>query len=71
MDEMKDAMLTALKVLNARELQVIVMRFGLMDGRRYTLAEIGNAFGVTRERVRQLEARAMKKLRAATGQGED
>jgi len=39
------------------------MRFGLDDGRRYTLDEVGQQFGVTRERVRQIENKALRKLR--------
>ncbi len=39
------------------------MRYGLRDGRPYTLEEVGQAFGVTRERVRQIESKALRKLR--------
>jgi len=46
-----------------RERRVIEMRFGLSDGRRYTLDEVGQVFGITRERVRQLEKKALGKLR--------
>ena len=53
----------ALESLNERERQVLVMRFGLEDGRVKTLEEVGQAFGVTRERVRQLETKALLKLR--------
>lgn len=50
-------------LLTSREKQVIVMRFGLDDGRRKTLEEVGTYFGITRERIRQLEAKALRKLR--------
>jgi RNA polymerase sigma factor (sigma-70 family) len=49
--------------LNAREQAVIRMRFGLDDGKAKTLEEIGKKFSVTRERIRQIEARALHKLR--------
>ncbi|NNL48680.1 MAG: sigma-70 family RNA polymerase sigma factor, partial [Acidimicrobiia bacterium] len=53
----------ALESLNERERRVLIMRFGLEDGKVKTLEEVGNAFGVTRERVRQLETKALLKLR--------
>jgi len=53
----------ALEELNDRERQVIVMRFGLEDGRVRTLEEVGKHFNVTRERIRQLETKALAKLR--------
>ncbi len=49
--------------LTAREAKVIEMRFGLEDGQAYTLEEVGRAFCVTRERIRQIEAKALRKLR--------
>ena len=49
--------------LKERERQVIILRFGLEDGRPRTLEEVGQEFGVTRERIRQIEAKALKKLR--------
>ena len=52
-----------LESLNDRERQVIQLRYGLGDSRTHTLEEIGERLGVTRERVRQIEARAMEKLR--------
>jgi len=52
-----------LEELNERERQVLVMRFGLADGRIHTLEEVGRDFKVTRERIRQLETKALAKLR--------
>lgn len=52
-----------LATLTERERRVLAMRFGLEDGQTYTLEEVGRAFGVTRERVRQIEAKALRKLR--------
>ena len=52
-----------LEELNERERQVLVMRFGLADGRIHTLEEVGRHFNVTRERIRQLETKALAKLR--------
>ncbi len=56
----------ALEDLNDRERQVILMRFGLEDGRVRTLEEVGAHFNVTRERIRQLETKALAKLRHPT-----
>ena len=53
----------ALGTLSSREQEVLRMRFGLEDGKPRTLEEIGDMFAVTRERVRQIEARALHKLR--------
>ena len=52
-----------LGTLSERERQVLAMRFGLEDGRSRTLEEVGKAFGVTRESIRQIEAKALRKLR--------
>ena len=52
-----------LEELNERERQVLLMRFGLADGRIHTLEEVGQHFKVTRERIRQLETKALAKLR--------
>ncbi len=49
--------------LTPREAKVLEMRFGLEDGQAYTLEEVGRAFSVTRERIRQIEAKALRKLR--------
>ena len=58
-DEISDVLLT----LTEREEKVIRLRFGLEDGRSRTLEEVGQLFGVTRERIRQIEAKALRKLR--------
>jgi len=51
-----------LQTLSEREREIISLRFGLEDGYTYTLEEIGRRFNVTRERIRQIEAKAIKKL---------
>lgn len=56
---------SVLSVLSPREREVITLRFGLEDGQVHTLEEIGRRFGVTRERVRQIEGKALNKLRQA------
>ncbi|HLU10497.1 MAG TPA: sigma-70 family RNA polymerase sigma factor [Oceanobacillus sp.] len=57
---------TALDRLPVREAQILRLRYGLEDGRVYTLEEVGQAIGVTRERVRQLEAQALNRLRQSS-----
>jgi RNA polymerase primary sigma factor len=52
-----------LQVLAPREQKVLKMRFGLETGRTHTLEEVGTEFGVTRERIRQIEAKALQKLK--------
>jgi RNA polymerase primary sigma factor len=54
---------TALRVLSRREAEVIRLRYGLAEHAEHTLAEIGEKFGLSRERIRQIEFSAMKKLR--------
>ncbi|RME49562.1 MAG: RNA polymerase sigma factor RpoD [Caldilineae bacterium] len=60
---LKEHMRDILNQLTERERKVLVMRFGLEDGQSRTLEEVGNEFGVTRERIRQIEAKALRKLR--------
>ena len=60
---LKEKTESVLKTLTPREEQVIKMRFGLGDGSEHTLEEVGQRFSVTRERIRQIEARALQKLR--------
>ena len=63
---LKEQVRAALGVLSERERQVLEMRFGLLDGQDNTLEEVGRFFGVTRERIRQIEAKALRKLRHPT-----
>jgi RNA polymerase primary sigma factor len=63
---LKEQVQSALSVLSERERQVLEMRFGLRDGKDYTLEEVGRYFRVTRERIRQIEAKALRKLRHPT-----
>jgi RNA polymerase primary sigma factor len=60
---LKELVEDVLDTLNPRERRVLQLRFGLEDGRSRTLEEVGREFGVTRERIRQIEAKALRKLR--------
>ncbi len=60
---LRDQTAEVLKTLSAREEKIIKMRFGLQDGGEHTLEEVGQHFAVTRERIRQIEAKALRKLR--------
>ncbi|MCB8920811.1 MAG: RNA polymerase sigma factor RpoD [Ardenticatenaceae bacterium] len=60
---LREQIRTVLSFLSEREREVLEMRFGLNDGKDHTLEEVGKSFGVTRERIRQIEAKALRKLR--------
>jgi RNA polymerase primary sigma factor len=60
---LKDQTFTVLRTLTPREEQVLKMRFGVGDGSEHTLEEVGRSFNVTRERIRQIESKALRKLR--------
>jgi RNA polymerase primary sigma factor len=57
----------AIKDLLPREQKILEMRFGLSDGVSHTLEEVGEEFGVTRERIRQIEAKALEKVQGFKG----
>ncbi|MBL8095906.1 MAG: RNA polymerase sigma factor RpoD [Anaerolineales bacterium] len=63
---LREQVRSALAVLTDREREVLEMRFGLKDGQDHTLEEVGQYFHVTRERIRQIEAKALRKLRHPT-----
>jgi len=67
---LQDALDALLHDLSERERQVIVLRFGLVDGVPRTLEEVGQSFGVTRERIRQIESKTLMKLRHPSRAGE-
>lgn len=63
---LREQVQNALDALSDRERQVLELRFGLIDGKDHTLEEVSNYFNVTRERIRQIEAKALRKLRHPT-----
>jgi RNA polymerase primary sigma factor len=63
---LREQVQTALAALSERERQVLELRFGLIDGKDHTLEEVSRYFNVTRERIRQIEAKALRKLRHPT-----
>ena len=63
---LKEKFLNVLNTLTERERNVLALRFGLDDGYSRTLEEVGKAFNVTRERIRQIEAKALRKMRHPT-----
>jgi RNA polymerase primary sigma factor len=60
---LKETLLNVLNTLTPREEKVLRLRYGVDDGRPRTLEEVGKEFNVTRERIRQIEAKALRKLR--------
>jgi RNA polymerase primary sigma factor len=60
---LKDKLEEVLSTLTPREARVLSLRFGLDDGNVYTLEEVGQKFGLTRERIRQIEGKALRRLR--------
>jgi RNA polymerase primary sigma factor len=60
---LKEKMEEVLTTLTPREARILRLRFGLLDGRSYTLEEVGQKFGLTRERIRQIEGKALRRLR--------
>jgi RNA polymerase primary sigma factor len=65
-DMLREQVQHALEALTERERQVLELRFGLVDGKDHTLDEVSSYFNVTRERIRQIEAKALRKLRHPT-----
>jgi RNA polymerase primary sigma factor len=53
----------ALNSLTQREAEILALRYGLIDGHAHTLEDVGTRFGLTRERIRQIESRALRRLR--------
>ena len=66
---MKEQLANMLRTLTPREEKIIRMRFGMEDGSEHTLEEVGQTFSVTRERIRQIEAKALRKLRHPSRSG--
>ena len=67
-EKFKEAIESLLKELSPREEKVLRMRYGLYDGRPHTLEEVGKEFNVTRERIRQIEAKAIRRLKSPSRQ---
>ncbi len=67
MQLLKEQIEDVLNTLTNREQRVLQLRFGLEDGRSRTLEEVGREFNVTRERIRQIEAKALEKIQAHPG----
>ena len=60
---LKEQIKEVMESLTEREKRVLILRFGLIDGKTRTLEEVGKEFNVTRERIRQIEAKALRKMR--------
>ncbi len=67
--DLKERTAHVLRTLTPREEKIVKMRFGLEDGLEHTLEEVGRSFDVTRERIRQIEAKALRKLRHPSRSG--
>ena len=67
--DLKERTAHVLRTLTPREEKIVKMRFGLEDGLEDTLEEVGRSFDVTRERIRQIEAKALRKLRHPSRSG--
>jgi RNA polymerase primary sigma factor len=63
LEELRGTLIQFMSWLKPREAKVLIERYGLYDGRAKTLEEVGRLFGVTRERIRQIEAKSLKRLR--------
>ena len=68
MEQARDAIAGVLKSLDTRERAIVQGHFGLSCGRTQTLDEIGRQLGISKERVRQIEQRALRKMRSAMGE---
>jgi len=64
---LRDQLMSIIRELTPREQKILAMRFGLEDGITHTLEEVGREFGVTRERIRQIEAKALERIRTHSG----
>ena len=60
---LSEKLVEILATLSPREARILRLRFGLENGRSYTLEEVGEKFGLTRERIRQIEGKALRRLR--------
>ena len=63
-DHLRERLDSAMRILDVREREILRLRYGLADGASKTLDEVGKIFSVSRERIRQIECRAMEKLKA-------